>query len=198
MTITSARFVIGAAEWEQMPRDNKPEVAFLGRSNVGKSSLINYLVGRKALARTSNTPGKTRRLNFYLVNERFYFVDLPGLGFAKVGKKERLQWAWLIEEYIEAREQLRLLVHLIDARHDPTAYDRTIMSAMRGLELLYVVALTKSDKLSRTGREKSLIITKKTLLEHGLEAPVIVTSAEKKQGREDLLEWIGHVSDAFG
>ncbi|MCK5572928.1 MAG: ribosome biogenesis GTP-binding protein YsxC, partial [Bacteroidetes bacterium] len=120
MRITSSEFVLGAVNLRQLPRNGKREVAFLGRSNVGKSSLINKLCSRKSLARQSTEPGKTRELNYYLINKEFYFVDLPGYGYAKVPEQVRSSWGKLIEQYLKSRSQLSLVVQLVDARHDPT------------------------------------------------------------------------------
>src|SRR5215813_13174531 len=123
MKITSAEFVRSAFERAHWLDDGRPEVAFLGRSNVGKSSLINSLLGRKALARTSNTPGRTQSINFFLINDSFYFVDLPGYGYAKVPKQMRSDWGKMAEEYLSERKQLALCVQLVDSRHKPTTLD---------------------------------------------------------------------------
>jgi GTP-binding protein len=190
VTIHSVRFVLGAARWEHLVGDGLPEVAFLGRSNVGKSSLINLLVGRKQIARTSNTPGKTREFNFYLINESFYLVDLPGLGYARVGKSERSRWLGFIERYLQERETLRGLFHLIDSRHPPTAQDEAVMDAVRGIGMPYFAVLTKSDKISSNARARSVAQTHAALAQHGIEAPVLSSSAEKKWGQEEILQWI--------
>ena len=123
MRIREAKFVCSALRPEQCPRDGRPEFAFVGRSNVGKSSLINTLLGRRRLAQTSSTPGKTRMLNFYLVNENVFFVDLPGYGYAKVAKDLQNRWSNLVEPYIRDRETLTGVIHLIDCRHEPTQND---------------------------------------------------------------------------
>jgi ribosome biogenesis GTP-binding protein YsxC/EngB len=120
MRITSSEFILGAVSLRQLPRNGMKEVAFLGRSNVGKSSLINKLCSRKSLARQSSDPGKTRELNYYLINKKFYFVDLPGYGYAKVPEQVRSSWGKLIEQYLKSRTQLSLVVQLVDARHEPT------------------------------------------------------------------------------
>lgn len=190
MEITSSKFERGATSIRDLPESDLPEVAFVGRSNVGKSSLINMLLGRKALARTSAQPGKTRELNYYLINESLYFVDLPGFGYAKTSKVQRAQWAGLIGRYLDERAQLKLLIHIVDARHDPTAIDHEVMAMMHGLRHPYIIALSKTDKLSGNERGKSLQRAKAALAEHHLEIPVIQTSAETKRGREELLDWI--------
>ena len=166
-------------------------MAFAGRSNVGKSSLLNALAGRRALARTSGTPGKTREFNYYLVNERLYFVDLPGFGYAKVSKRERAHWARLIERYIAERDMLRLIVHLVDSRHEPGVLDRSFIEFMCGSDVRYAIALTKCDKLSGNDRVKTEHRMHETLSTYGLEIPVFLTSSQTKRGLPALLEWIG-------
>src|SRR5437762_6832719 len=126
MKITSAEFIKSAFNPSHYPTDGLPEIAFLGRSNVGKSSLINSLLLRKGLARTSNTPGRTQSINFFLINERFYFVDLPGYGYAKVSKSMRSDWGKMAEEYLSQRENLALSIELIDSRHPPSELDRQL------------------------------------------------------------------------
>src|SRR5512135_494631 len=123
MRITTAEFVLGVANLRQLPKDGVKEIAFLGRSNVGKSSLINKLCSRKSLARASADPGKTRELNYYMINKKIYFVDLPGYGYAKVPEQIRSSWGKLSEQYLKSREQLTLVFQLIDARHEPTELD---------------------------------------------------------------------------
>ncbi len=147
MRITSAEFVLGVAALRQLPKDGVREVAFLGRSNVGKSSLINKLCGRKSLARPSNEPGKTRELNYYLINKKFYFVDLPGYGYAKVPEQVRSSWGKLIEQYLKGRDQLSLVVQLVDARHEPTELDMMMVGWLDYYSIPFLVALTKADKL---------------------------------------------------
>ena len=150
MKITSAEFMLGVANIQQLPKEDMREIAFLGRSNVGKSSLLNTLCGRKSLARSSSQPGKTRELNFYLINKQFHFVDLPGYGFAKVPEQIRSSWGKMIEQYLKTRRQLALVVLLIDARHDPTALDMMMVGWLEYYELPFIVALTKADKLPRS------------------------------------------------
>lgn len=147
MRITTAEFVLGVANLRQLPKDGMKEVAFLGRSNVGKSSLINRLCGRKSLARTSAEPGKTRELNYYLVNRQFYFVDLPGYGYAKLPAQIRSSWGKLIEQYLKARGQLAMVVQLVDARHEPTELDLMMVGWLDYYSIPFLIALTKADKL---------------------------------------------------
>jgi GTP-binding protein len=173
-----------------MPKDGRPEVAVIGRSNVGKSSLINALLGRRALARTSSAPGKTQTINFFAVNEAFYLVDLPGLGYAKASKKQRASWEALIGGYIVDRGPLSVVVHLVDARHPPTEIDLDVTSLVRETGVPYIVAQTKSDKLNQKARARSRRQVSDTIAELGLEPPIVETSAVKKTGIESLWQWI--------
>ncbi|HXG00617.1 MAG TPA: ribosome biogenesis GTP-binding protein YihA/YsxC [Bacteroidota bacterium] len=150
MRITSAEFVVGATTLSQLPKEQYREVAFLGRSNVGKSTLINKLVNRKSLARSSSAPGKTRELNYYLINKQFYFVDLPGYGYARVPEQIRSSWGKLIEQYLKERKTLSLAVQLIDSRHEPSELDLMMVGWLDYYEIPFVVVLTKSDKLPRS------------------------------------------------
>ncbi|KAF0248734.1 MAG: ribosome bioproteinis GTP-binding protein YsxC/EngB [bacterium] len=148
MKISEAIFVRGAVDIEGYPKDGHQEIAFIGRSNVGKSSLLNSLLGQKKLARTSNTPGRTQQINFFLVNREFYFVDLPGYGFAKLSKKERETLLLLIEKYLAQRTELVLSILLIDSRHLPTEFDLLMKSWLEEIGRPFLIVLTKSDKLS--------------------------------------------------
>lgn len=185
-----AQFIQGAASWNQLPLDGRPEVAFLGRSNVGKSSLLNALVGRKSLARTSKQPGKTQEFNFYLIDGNLYFVDLPGFGYAKVSKEKREAWARFIERYLAERAPLRAAIHLIDGRHPPTPLDEDLIDFMRGQPVPYVLALTKADKLSGNQRAHHVRRLEKQLLAVGLEVPIVLTSAQTGRGVSELWRWI--------
>lgn len=190
LDIRNVTFVKGAAGWDGLPKDGRPEVAFIGRSNVGKSSLLNMLVGRRGIARISGTPGKTQEFNFYLVNERIYFVDLPGFGYARVSKNIRERWGRFIGQYLTEREPLKLVVHLVDSRHEPTRLDKDIIETMRGGHTPYVIALTKTDKISGNQRIQSVRQVQKVLEGYAMEVPVILTSAKDKRGRKELLGWI--------
>ena len=194
MKIQDVQFVKGATHWEHLPKDGLPEVAFVGRSNVGKSSLLNMLTGRTKLARISGTPGKTQEFNYYLVNKRLYFVDLPGYGYAKVARTQRERWGRFIGQYLTEREPLRVVFHLIDSRHPPTELDQDVMALMRGGPVPYIIVLTKTDKLSGNGRVKSRATVEKMLAKIALEVPIILSSASKKRGRIDLLKWIGDLT----
>jgi len=148
MRITSAKFITSAFKETDWPRDKRPEIAFLGRSNVGKSSFINSLLGVRGLARTSSTPGRTQALNFFLIDEKFWFVDLPGYGYARAPKDVKAQWSAAATDYLEKRVQLALSVHLIDARHEPTARDLQLHEWLTHHHKPHVIVATKSDKLS--------------------------------------------------
>lgn len=188
--IRDVEFVKGATKWDALPRDRRPEVAFIGRSNVGKSSLLNMLVGRKSIARTSRTPGKTQEFNFYLINRRIYFVDLPGFGYARVSKDVRDRWGRFIGRYLTERESLKLVIHLVDSRHEPTRLDRDIIETMRGGDVPYLIAVTKTDKLSGNERIKSTRRVEAVLEGYAMDVPVLLTSAKDKRGRIELLGWI--------
>ncbi len=190
MKIDQVEFVQGAMALGKMPETGQPEIAFVGRSNVGKSSLINRLFNRKNLARTSSTPGKTQEINFYLVNNTFHVVDLPGIGYARASKKQRAKWQTLIGNYITKRELLRVVFQLIDSRHPPTPLDKELMMLMRESDAEHVILLTKGDKLSGNERSKSVAIVRKTLAELGQDKPVILTSAKDGRGKPELLGWI--------
>ncbi|MBD0373127.1 MAG: YihA family ribosome biogenesis GTP-binding protein [Pyrinomonadaceae bacterium] len=156
MKITGTEFIKSAFEESQWPRDSLPEVAFLGRSNVGKSSLINSLLGVRGLARTSSTPGRTQALNFFLINNRFHFVDLPGYGYARAPKAVRQSWGEMATDYLAKRAQLVLSIQIVDARHDPSKLDLQLDEWLSTHEKPRVVVATKSDKLSQNELRKSL------------------------------------------
>lgn len=173
-----------------MPKHELPEVAIVGRSNVGKSSLINALVNRRNLAHTSGTPGKTQTVNFYKINELFFLVDLPGLGYARVSKRQRESWGRLIKGYVRRRTGLRLVVHLIDSRHEPTEADMEVASIVRRYDRSYLVILTKIDKLNQKERAASRRRVSEMLGSEGLEIPIVATSALKKRGIDEAWNWI--------
>ena len=153
----NCQFVGSFYKLVQLPKDNLPQIAFAGRSNVGKSSLLNKLTGRKKLAKVSNTPGKTRSLNFYLVNDKFYFVDLPGYGYAKVSKTERASWAELIGEYLEQAENLIGLIVLLDCRREPNDDDLRLLQWLDKKELPGIAIVTKADKLSKEKLKRKVL-----------------------------------------
>lgn len=154
MKVKQVEFVGSFPDIANLPKRRLPEIAFAGRSNVGKSSMINSLLTRKNLARTSGTPGKTRQLNYILINDAFYFVDLPGYGFAKVPRSERDRWARLIDRYVEDNPYLRLIVSIIDIRHGPTANDLELLRWLSHLQIETLVVATKADKLNRAQLQK--------------------------------------------
>ena len=182
MKITSAEFVKSAFERGHWTDDGLPEIAFLGRSNVGKSSLLNSLLKRKGLARTSNTPGRTQSINFFLVNESFYFVDLPGYGFARVSKTMRSDWGKMAEDYLSQRENLALCIQLVDLRHDPTTLDLQLYEWLMLRQTPYLVVATKADKLTNNQFAKQLQIIRAKM--PGPE--VIGFSAVTGKGQESL------------
>ncbi len=185
---------IRTASFVSNPVIERSEIAFAGRSNVGKSSLINCLLGRKNLARTSGAPGKTRTFNYYNVNDRFYFVDMPGYGYAKTSRKNRELWGRRIGRYLAEGRSLRLLIHCIDSRHPPQTMDEDVLALMRGEPVPYIIALTKTDKLSGNGRAQSAGRIVALLKRAAIEAPVVMTSATDGRGREELLRWVGDVA----
>ena len=181
----NARFQKAVGNPKELPKDGLPEVAFAGRSNVGKSSLINTLLGQKRLAQTSSTPGKTRTINFYRVEDELYLVDLPGYGFAKVSEKMRRQWRQLIEAYFENSEHLRGAVVIVDARHDPTELDVQMARWLADLDIPFLIATTKTDKLSSSALQRSLKKHRETFLALGA-VDVLPFSAVKKTGKREL------------
>ncbi|WP_163970149.1 ribosome biogenesis GTP-binding protein YihA/YsxC [Oceanobacillus halotolerans] len=184
MKVTKAEIVISAVSQKQYPNDRLPEIALAGRSNVGKSSFINKLINRKNLARTSSKPGKTQTLNFYLINEAFYFVDVPGYGYAKVSKKEREKWGIMMEEYFETRETLKAVVLITDIRHEPTRDDIQMYEFLKHFQLPVIVIATKLDKIPKGKRSKHLTRTSK-ILQVESEDIIIPFSAETGEGKED-------------
>ncbi|MFC0212633.1 ribosome biogenesis GTP-binding protein YihA/YsxC [Paenibacillus chartarius] len=185
MKVNRSEFIISAVGPSQYPQDALPEVALAGRSNVGKSSLINKMINRRNLARTSSQPGKTQTLNYYRINDDLYFVDLPGYGYAKVSQEQRRKWGQFIEEYLTGREPLKLLLLLIDARHEPTKDDVLMYEWVRHFELPLVVVATKADKLPKSQWQKNVKIVKETL---GMpkDAPFVLFSSETGMGKEEL------------
>ncbi len=192
MQIRSADFVTSVAHPDRLPMEGLPEIAFAGRSNVGKSSLLNRLLNRRKLAGISKTPGKTRTLNYYRVNETLHFVDLPGYGYSKRGQQERRQWADLINGYLEARTSLRGILHLMDARHDPTARDVEMAVWLMQFGRPFLVVATKVDKLSGSRQKSRLDRTRKLLSQQG-DFNFVSFSAVSGQGRQAVWRWIRDV-----
>lgn len=188
MKITSARFLLSASSVAECPPGSAPEIAVSGRSNVGKSSLLNSLVRQRALAKVSSTPGRTQLLNYFVVNERFHLVDLPGYGFAKAPATERNRWARMMQGYLRTRRQLTALVQLVDIRHEPSREDREMVAWLRTEAIPFCLVPTKSDKLSAAQCAKSVRAIVASL-ELPPEQPVIPYSSQTGAGRLDLLEW---------
>lgn len=185
MNITQADFVISAVKPNQYPEDALPEIALAGRSNVGKSSLINKMIQRKSLARTSSQPGKTQQLNYYRVNEMLYFVDFPGYGYAKVSKKQREQWGAMIELYLKERQPLKLVLHIIDLRHPPSEDDCLMYNWLKHFEIPVCIVCTKADKIPRSKWDKHVKVIRETLGADPRD-PLVLFSSETGLGRDEL------------
>ena len=186
MKISSARFVKSAQQADDFPRDERPEIAFCGRSNIGKSSLLNVLTNSRGLARTSSTPGRTQTINFFLVNERWYFVDLPGYGYAKVAKEVRSNWGPMIEGYLRTRSRLKLTLMLVDSRIPPTESDVLMKRWLDNYRIPNIVVLTKTDKISRNQLQQALRTSALTLNTK----EIIPFSAVTSHGKDRLLDAI--------
>ena len=176
-----------------LPKNDLPEIAFLGKSNVGKSSLINTLMQRKSLARTSQAPGKTQTINYYKVNDSLYFVDLPGYGYAKVSQELRQKWGKMIERYITTSPTLKLICLLVDIRHEPTENDRLMYDWIKYNGYKVLLILTKADKLKRSVLNKHIKMIEKAL-KVADEDMIVAFSSETKQGREEVYEIIDNMS----
>ena len=188
LNLQQALFVKSAATKKGFLRDDRPKIVFAGRSNVGKSSVINRLLGRKKLARVSAVPGKTAQINYFLISDSLYLVDLPGYGYAKVAQSERKRWAVLMEDYFAEAEQITLGVSIVDARHKPTQDDVTMVQYFRNAQVPFLVVANKADKL-----KKSQLAEARTLISETLKLPeeeILFHSAETGQGREELLKAI--------
>ena len=192
MEFIDAKLLITAVKYEQYPPSDVPEIALVGRSNVGKSSLINCLVNRKNLARTSSTPGKTATINFYDIAGKYRLVDLPGYGYAKVSKNEREMWGGMIENYLSRRENLVQVIQLVDARHKPTADDKMMFDWIKSYNYEPLVIATKLDKIKKSQQEANLsaIYSELNLNDDSVLIPF---SAETRQGREQVLELIDYI-----
>lgn len=188
MEIKTASFVTSLADYAQEPPITLPQLAVTGKSNVGKSSLINALCNRKKLCKTSSTPGKTRLINVFLINDEFHLVDLPGFGFAKVDKKEKLRWGRMMETYFQESTLLTHVLQLVDIRHEPTADDVAMNQYLRQMGIPFTVVATKADKISRGARGKQLAPICRAMLTQPWE--VIPFSSVTGAGREELLEKI--------
>lgn len=189
MKVKTSEFVISAVRPNQYPEDGLPEIALAGRSNVGKSSLINKMILRKNLARTSSQPGKTQQLNYYRVNQDLYLVDFPGYGYAKVSKTQREQFGVMIETYLQEREQLALQLLVIDIRHEPSKDDVLMYGWLKHYEIPTCIVATKADKIPRSKWDKHLKVIKQAL-GADKQVPVVLFSSETGLGREQLWETI--------
>ncbi len=187
MIIKKSEFIISAVKKDQYPKDGRNEVAFVGRSNVGKSSIINALTNRRKLAKVSQTPGKTRLINFFLINDDFHLVDLPGYGYAKVSKTEKASWGKTIETYLTDREELKRVILLVDSRHKPTADDILMYDWIKHFNYDCVVIATKSDKLSNNDLVKSRKLIKETLKLDDTDKFYFFSSLNKK-GKDELID----------
>jgi GTP-binding protein len=195
MEIKTAEFVISNTDYKKCPAPNLPEYAFIGRSNVGKSSLINMLTNHSKLAKVSGQPGKTQLINHYKIDNSWYLVDLPGYGFAKVSKSQREKWQQFIQDYIVHRENLYCLFVLIDSRHEPQKIDLEFIQGLGEKGIAFAIVFTKTDKLTRNHLEKNSYGYKNELLKNWEELPpIFITSAETKLGKEELLLFIDNVS----
>lgn len=197
MEIKSAEFVSSYVSYKDCPKTEIPEYAFVGRSNVGKSSLINMLMERKKLAKTSQSPGKTQLINQFLINENWYLADLPGYGFAKVAKSKRKDFNKLINDYALNRENLMCLFVLLDSRHEPQKNDLGFMRWLGENEIPFAMVFTKADKLSSSALNKNIKTYKKEMLKEWEALPdLFISSSEQKLGRNEILDYIERINDS--
>lgn len=198
MNIHEAEYVISSPSVEKCPEPKLPEYAFIGRSNVGKSSLINMITGRKQLAKTSAKPGKTQLINHFIINNQWYLVDLPGYGYAKISWSERIRWQKMIRDYLVKRTNLMSVFVLVDIRIEPQATDIEFINWLGGNRIPFSIVFTKSDKVSRLQSTRALATYKKKLKETWEELPpFFITSAETRQGRDELIGYIAESNTSF-
>lgn len=198
MIVKSAEFVKSSTGYQQCPPENIPEYVFIGRSNVGKSSLINKVCNKSKLAKTSSTPGKTQLINHFLINEEWYLVDLPGYGFAKIPMRIKKKWEMLITTYLLNRKNLMNIFVLVDSRHKPLQIDLDFMENLAEKQLAFTIVLTKADKNKKRALVENIAQYKKILSETWEELPpIIVTSAEKGLGSEEILDAISQANKIF-
>jgi GTP-binding protein len=198
MIIKSAEFVCSNTQISKLPPPVKPEYAFIGRSNVGKSSLINMLTNKRSLAKTSQTPGKTQLINHFLVNDNWYIVDLPGYGYARVSKSKKADWDKLIHTYLDKRESLQCVLVLVDSRLEPQKIDLEFCNWLGEKGLSFVLVFTKADKQSGLKTDQNIARFRKALSETFEEVPqYFITSAETQLGRDDVLNFISGVNEHF-
>lgn len=198
MVIKDATFTISSPSVEKCPEPKFPEYAFIGRSNVGKSSLINMLTGRKQLAKTSANPGKTQLINHFLINDQWYLVDLPGYGYAKVSFSERVKWQKMIRDYMLKRENLMTVFMLVDVRHEPQKADLDFINWLGGNRIPFSIVFTKCDKISKQQTVRSVESYKRTLRETWEDLPTLfLTSSDMRTGRDELLSYIEDCNRLF-
>jgi GTP-binding protein len=198
MIVKSAEFICSNTQISKLPPPVKPEYAFIGRSNVGKSSLINMLTGKKGLAKTSQTPGKTQLINHFLINDNWYIVDLPGYGYARISKSKKEDWNKFIRTYLDKRESLQCVMALIDSRLEPQKIDIEFCNWLGEKGLSFVLVFTKADKQSSIKTDQNIAKFKKALLATFEEVPpIFVTSSETQSGRDEVLGFIGEVNGSF-
>lgn len=198
MIVKSAEFICSNTQVSKLPPPVKPEYAFIGRSNVGKSSLINMLTGKKGLAKTSQTPGKTQLINHFLINDNWYIVDLPGYGYARISKNKKEDWNKFIRTYLDKRESLQCVMVLIDSRLEPQKIDVEFCNWLGEKGLSFVLVFTKADKQSSIKTDQNIAKFKKALLATFEEVPpIFVTSSETQSGRDEVLGFINEVNANF-
>ena len=193
MKIQSAKFIISNTDYKLCPKENLPEYAFIGRSNVGKSSLINSITERKNLAKTSGTPGKTRLINHFLINQNWYLVDLPGYGYAKTSKKKREEFEKIIQDYLSNRKSLICLFVLIDIRHKPQKIDQDFIRNLGKKSIPFVITFTKSDKISKNKAKYNVELYKNHMKEEWNELPkIFISSSKDNTGKNEILSFIDY------
>jgi GTP-binding protein len=199
MIIKTAEFIISNTQVDKMPAPIKPEYAFIGRSNVGKSSLINMLCNKKGLAKTSQNPGKTQVINHFNINDAWYLVDLPGYGYAKVSQTTRKSWEGMIKTYLESRENLQCVMVLIDSRLEPQKVDLAFIDWLGEKGIPFAIIFTKADKQSKSKTETNVQLFNKTLLQNWEELPAyFISSSEEGRGKEEILSYIDEINQGFG
>lgn len=198
MIVKSADFICSNTQISKLPPATKPEYAFIGRSNVGKSSLINMLTGKKGLAKTSQTPGKTQLINHFLINESWYIVDLPGYGYARISKSKKEEWNKYIRNYLEKRENLQCVFILIDSRLEPQKIDLDFCASLGERGIPFVITFTKADKQGKVKTDQNVAKFRKALLAWFEEVPQhFVTSAELQNGKDEILNFIHEINSKF-
>ena len=198
MKVTEAIFLQSNTEYEKCPKPDKPEYAFIGRSNVGKSSLINTIVQKKGLAKTSQTPGKTQLINHFLIDQKWYLVDLPGYGYAKISKTEREKFESMIHNYLSHRENLLCTFVLVDIRHEPQKIDMEFINRLGEEGIPFCLVFTKADKLSKTAVDRNVEIYQQKVLETWEEMPqFFISSSVSGTGREEILQLISTLNSEF-